>query len=567
MYESFFHFHTRPFPCTPRIDLYFPAASIEHAHYTLARLIERAEGPGLLIGGPGTGKTLVCQMLEDRFRESFHVVMLNSAQLTTQRALLQHILFELELPYRGLDEGELLLSLMEFLQPGNAVKVGLLLLVDEAHTLPAPVLEGLRTITNVTRNGQPRVRLVLAGGSQLEERFAQPELDCFNQRLAARCYLQPLNYDETCAYVRSQIAKAGAPPDHVLARDAWQPIYHATSGIPRLINQVCDHALMLACMAQCGQLNGRMIDDAWADLQQLPIPWQPMGGEKPAAAGVVEFGGLALDEDESIERDLPQETPNTAEGPDAMAAGTAPLSETPADFEASFDFAEGLDRAPDSPDELGRVADPCEIAQAAQCQQADVSQTTGQTPGIHASEPVPFSGSNPFDEPFEHEQVVVDRYALLQAVHGADSPAAIKQREIAAAMQTIFENAVQYVEPPDQPATAPAPLPPAAAVAEDIEDQVLHSLAELDLDASHAFEAPASCESSDEDPEEACIPLEMVSEEDESNCVQVVRKLPSDDNDMIVVVDDQRGETPLRSSGGIAHRQEYRQLFSRLRRS
>jgi type II secretory pathway predicted ATPase ExeA len=293
MYESFFQFHTRPFPCTPRTDLYFPAASIEHAHYTLARLIERAEGPGLLIGGPGTGKTLVCQMLEDRFRQSFHIVMLNSAQLTTQRALLQHILFELELAYRGLDEGELLLSLMEFLQPGKSPKAGLLLLVDEAHTLPAPVLEGLRTITNVTRNGQPRVRLVLAGGPQLEERFAHPELDCFNQRLAARCYLQPLNYDETCAYVRSQIAKAGAPPDRVIAHDAWQPIYHATDGIPRLINQICDHALMLACMTQRGQLDGRMIDDAWADLQQLPTPWEPTGGESPAATGVIEFGGLA----------------------------------------------------------------------------------------------------------------------------------------------------------------------------------------------------------------------------------------------------------------------------------
>jgi type II secretory pathway predicted ATPase ExeA len=573
MYESFFHFHTRPFPCTPRIDLYFPAASIEHAHYTLTRLIERAEGPGLLIGGPGTGKTLVCQMLEARFRDSFHVALLNSAQLTTQRALLQHILFELELPYRGLDEGELLLSLMEFLQPGKAVKVGLLLLVDEAHTLPAQVLEGLRTITNVTRNGQPRVRLALAGGPQLEERFAQPELDCFNQRLAARCYLQPLNYDETCAYVRSQIAKAGAPPDQVLARDAWQPIYHATNGIPRLINQVCDHALMLACMAQCRPLDGRMIDDAWADLQQLPIPWQPMGGEKPAATGVVEFGGLALDDDELIERDQPTEVPNTTKAPDILAVETVPFSETPANLEASFDFAEGLDALPSSSDEMDRAADPCEIAQVAQCQQADASQTTGQTPSIYASKPVPFSGSNPFDEPFEHEQVVVDRYALLQAVHGGDSPAAIKQREIAAAMQTIFENAVQYVEPPDQraatlpPAPPAAPAAPAAAVAEDIEDQVLHTLAELDRDAAHAFESPASRESSDEDADEVCISLDMASEEDESTGVQVVRKLPSDDNDMIVVVDDQRGETPLRSSGGIAHRQEYRQLFSKLRRS
>jgi hypothetical protein len=195
----------------------------------------------------------------------------------------------------------------------------------------------------------------------------------------------------------------------------------------------------------------------------------------------------------------------------------------------------------------------------------------GQAPGIHASEPVPFSERNPFDEPYEHEQVVVDCYASLLAIHGGDGPATRKQSEIAAAMQTIFENAVQYVEPPDEPAVASvAELvaePVTAPAADDIEDQVLQTLAELGLNPSETIEPPVLCESPDEDADEACIPLETVCEENESSGVQVVRTLPADDNDMIVVVDDQRGETPLRSSGGIGHRQEYRQLFSRLRRS
>jgi hypothetical protein len=162
----------------------------------------------------------------------------------------------------------------------------------------------------------------------------------------------------------------------------------------------------------------------------------------------------------------------------------------------------------------------------------------------------------------------------------------LKQREITAAMQTIFENAIQYVEPPQErtPVAAPAdavaepilkeaavdraPEPPIPAeTPQDIEDQVLESLAELGIDVD-PVDGPREPATIVEDAEDGgCIPLEAAFEYDESSGVQVIRKLPPDDNDMIVIVDDQRSETPLRSSGGIGHRQEYRQLFSRLRRS
>lgn len=543
MYESYFQLHRRPFPSTPQAELYFPANSTENAFHTLSRLIERAEGPGLLIGGPGTGKTLVCRMLENRFQETFHVVLLNSAQLTTHRALLQHILFELELPYRGMDEGELLLALMEFLQPDCCSKAGLLLLVDEAHTLPPAVLEGLRTITNVTRNGQPRVHLVMSGGLALEERFAHPELSCFNQRLAARCYLHPLNYDETCAYVHWQIAQAGTPPDRVVAHDAWQPIYHATDGIPRLINQVCDHALMLACTAQRSQLDGRGIEEAWADLQQLPTPWQPAGREFRAATDVVEFGGLTADGEDSTA------TPEILGVQPCVVEEFGPL-------QASFDPDDG-EQEP---------ARRLESEVEAHPQKADLPPAAPSLTHQKELAPVPApcpEPSNPFDERFEDEQVVVDRYASLQAIHSGASPSVMQQREIAAAMQTIFENTAQPIEPPgDLESTPPT---------EDLEQQVFETLKELGQEASRTIEAPAPCEASeeqaDESVEEASVLLEMNEREEDSSNVQVIRTLPPDDNDMIVVVDEEHGETPLRSSGGIRHRLEYRQLFSRLRRS
>src|SRR5262249_30876280 len=159
------------------------------------------------------------------------------------------ILYELGLPYRGMDEGELRLSLVDHLEPGADNNEGLLLLIDEAHTLPWRLLEEVRMITNVVRNGQPRVRVVLAGNAALEERFASPKLNSFSQRLAARCYLEALDCAETLEYVRAQISSSGAATDKFFGEDALRSVYRASDGIPRLINQICDHALILAGLA------------------------------------------------------------------------------------------------------------------------------------------------------------------------------------------------------------------------------------------------------------------------------------------------------------------------------
>jgi type II secretory pathway predicted ATPase ExeA len=141
MYETFFKFHSRPFIPAPQINAYFPAAIIENARQTLSRLIERAEGPGVVCGPPGTGKTLLCLLLAEQFRERFSVVLLSCGRLKTCQAMFQAILYELGLPYRGMDEGELRLSLVDFLEPKSDGQAGLLLLVDEAHTLPWRLLD------------------------------------------------------------------------------------------------------------------------------------------------------------------------------------------------------------------------------------------------------------------------------------------------------------------------------------------------------------------------------------------------------------------------------------------
>jgi type II secretory pathway predicted ATPase ExeA len=295
MYEAFFKLRRRPFISAPRTDHYFPATIIDSARQTLERLIERGEGPGLIIGPPGTGKTMLCQLLAEKFNGPFAVALLSSGRLKTCQALLQAIHYELKLPYRGMDEGELRLSLMDFLEPTPDGPQGLLLLVDEAHTLPWRLLDEVRLVTNLVRDGQPRVRVVLAGGAALEERFASPKLGSFAQRVAARCYLEPLSSEETASYVRAQITSAGGDPARLLTDDSLRSVYRATDGIPRLINQVCDHALVLAALGGHARLTNEAIDESWADLQQLPSPWSASIVREDATSQIVEFGHLSDD--------------------------------------------------------------------------------------------------------------------------------------------------------------------------------------------------------------------------------------------------------------------------------
>jgi len=292
MYEAYFGLSRRPFLSVPQVDHYYPGTAIEAARQTLARSIERAEGVGMVVGPSGTGKTLLCLMLAEQFKNSFEVALLSSGRLGTRRALLQAILFELGQPYRGMDEGELRLALINHLTSDEDCRRGMVLLVDEAHTLPFRLLDEIRTITNVVCGEEPRTRLVLAGGSLLEERFASPKLESFSQRITARCYLESFNREETQGYIHAQIGMAGRGGNEVISDDACRAVYEATDGVPRLVNQVCDHALLLACAAGCEQVDRAVVEEAWADLQQLPTPWNGDSDDRESNGGIVEFGGL-----------------------------------------------------------------------------------------------------------------------------------------------------------------------------------------------------------------------------------------------------------------------------------
>ena len=292
MYQSYFQFDARPFPAPPQADFYVPTESWEETLRTVARVIERAEGPALVVGGVGTGKSLLCHLLAAHYQKVFQVAMLSSARLCTSRALLQNLLFELNLPYRDRSEGELRFALMEALEPGPENEHGLLLIVDEAQGLSRRLLEEIRMLTNLVRGGQARVRLVLVGTTRLEEQFAHPRMESFNQRLACRCYMESLTGEETAIYIPTQLQSVNSGQRvEIFDEQAIAAVHKLTDGVPRLINQLCDHALLAAAAQQATMIDQRIVEMAWADLQQLPAPFTAEESVAPTS-NVIEFGQL-----------------------------------------------------------------------------------------------------------------------------------------------------------------------------------------------------------------------------------------------------------------------------------
>jgi len=307
MYEETFNFSQRPFSVCPQPEDFFPGQSHQLAISASRVCIERRNGPATIIGAVGTGKSLTLQVIGEAFSPQLDVVSIECSRLEQRSELLQSILFGLNLPFRDLGEGELRLSLIDHLKNGNGNPNGALLLVDEADCLSIELLDELRLITNVTRNGHSQVQLVLSGTQRLEESLNDPRLASFSQRIASRNYLQNFSRDEVSAYISQQIEAVGRSAQEVFEEEAINEVARSSDGCPRLINQLCERSLAVTASQQQGRVTQDIVKCAWAELQNLPIPncsAHPANSKadclnEGSLESVVEFGSLDEDVSES----------------------------------------------------------------------------------------------------------------------------------------------------------------------------------------------------------------------------------------------------------------------------
>jgi len=379
---------SRPFLAAPRTAFYHPSGLIDAARGGIDRCVRRSEGFALVVGPAGTGKSLLLAKLAEDLGDDFDVALLTGARICTRRALWQSILAEIGEAYRGLEEGDLRMAVVERIRGLAATCSGLVLLVDEAHTLPLRLVEELRLLSNVP-TPLPAVHVVLAGTSALEERLASPKMESFSQRIVERNYLEPLDHAETCDYVRAQCRLAGLAWEDRFAAGCDDAVFTITDGVPRLINQVCDHALLAA--SQSGTvLQPAGIQAAWREIQRLPSPescgevsgpeavtaGELCGENDESEVGTISFGSLDDEHDWQEDGGLDIE---------ATTLAPAPIAAVNADHELRIDgpHAELPEPPPQPP------VDPWE------------------GPDV---EFVFDASHDPFEEIFEEEERVVQRY-------------------------------------------------------------------------------------------------------------------------------------------------------------
>jgi type II secretory pathway predicted ATPase ExeA len=317
MYEASFHLQKRPFSTIPDPNCFFAPEPIQERFDELILRAESGQGISILTAAAGTGKTLLCRRISAELADRFTPVFLANANFPTRRALLQCILFELKKRFSGLEEQELRLAVYASLRELALAGRGMVLIVDEAHLLSERLLEELRMLACLAEGDQPLARLILAGQAALEEQLAEPALEALNQRIVCHAYLEPLTQQQSIEYIEFRIAWAGGTCSQVFSRGALNRIAAACNGLPRCLNQLCDHVLLLTYVQDLPQVTEQAVDEALLDLKQLPLHWNtPIAAETPFAA----LNGQSMSAGDELNDDDIEPSPPTLEAVEDLPA-------------------------------------------------------------------------------------------------------------------------------------------------------------------------------------------------------------------------------------------------------
>jgi general secretion pathway protein A len=290
MYLTFFGLNEKPFAITP--DPRYLYLSERHAE-ALAHLlygIKEAGGFVQLTGEVGTGKTTIVRSLLAQTPKNAEIALILNPRMTAPEFLLT-ICEELGIGVPDAAQQslkDLVDILSEYLLRAHAQGQRVVLVVDEAQNLSPDVLEQVRLLTNLETNTQKLLQIILIGQPELRELLSRNELRQLAQRITGRYHLNPLSPEETVAYVRHRLRVAGATSD-ILAPRALNEVFRLSGGVPRVINVICDRALLGAYSLDRHRVTPGLVRHAAAEVfgRRVAPHWVPWAVTAAIAAGLV----------------------------------------------------------------------------------------------------------------------------------------------------------------------------------------------------------------------------------------------------------------------------------------
>jgi len=259
MYEQFYGLKERPFSLSPDPKFFYLSEghreAIEHLHYALIQ----KEGFVLLTGDIGTGKTTICRVLLEKYQKEYKVAFVVNPMLSEEE-LLKYIVQDFGIISSGHTKKELIDDLNKFLLEQLTLGISCILIIDEAQNLPLELLEQIRILSNLETEKEKLLQIILIGQAELNIKLSQ--LEQLNQRISVRYYLKPLKYKEVTSYIYHRLTVAGASGGITFTKGAMKQIFKFSKGIPRLINLICDRALLAGYTSKTTRITKALVNRA-----------------------------------------------------------------------------------------------------------------------------------------------------------------------------------------------------------------------------------------------------------------------------------------------------------------
>lgn len=258
MYSHFFGFVERPFNLVPDPTYLFLSKSHEEALAHLKYALQHGDGFVEIIGEVGTGKTTLCRVFLDRLLDETTAAYIFNPRLDEVQ-LLKAINDEFGIDSSADNTKDLIDALNVFLMRQKAAGKNVIVIIDEAQNLSIQVLEQLRLLSNLETTRNKLLQIILVGQPELGEMLDSHELRQLGQRVTLSCYLTPLTFKETTAYIEHRVQIALTKPGRLFSKSALKEIYSYSGGIPRLINIICDRSLLIAYSRNRKKVSGNIV--------------------------------------------------------------------------------------------------------------------------------------------------------------------------------------------------------------------------------------------------------------------------------------------------------------------
>ncbi len=290
MYLKHFQLAELPFNMTPNSRFFYASSKHTEALSTMVYAVEQRKGFVVITGDIGSGKTTVCRSLLNQLNAQTETALITNTHISG-KDLLVCVLEDLGVEYTPGSKARLLNQLNMYLIEQLRNDRNVVLIIDEAQNLTPNVLEEVRMLSNLETENEKLIQIIFLGQPELKQKLALSRLEQLRQRIAVFYHLKPLNFEDTREYIRHRLSVASGSNREYFTPQAVELAYRFSKGVPRMVNQICDSALLSAYIYNVPVVDDKIMQEV---INESPVQ-QIMSGSKNKSAEKLDGAGLGQD--------------------------------------------------------------------------------------------------------------------------------------------------------------------------------------------------------------------------------------------------------------------------------